>query len=240
MENLNDMFDLNNLIGRLRRIENDPAAQFEDIEDAFNDMIGQPIVAPIITMPAGILVLRARQVKSFNEVQSEEQISYLPQQLCEKFGRANMPDNPLFYGVLVNRDIRENRSGINRQVANGLSNFLAEIEELRRAGADFYSDDEIINFQRYMHHKFTDNVNADREYWIPAKFTFDVLVQPIIDGIFYESSQGRVDDRLKDCISVALKPQSVDTKLHFLGVYDVLIKNDGEKVTISAPIFRNL
>ena len=82
------MFDLNNLIGRLRRIENDPAAQFEDIEDAFNDMIGQPIVAPIITMPAGILVLRARQVKSFNEVQSEEQISYLPQQLCEKFGRA--------------------------------------------------------------------------------------------------------------------------------------------------------
>ena len=32
------MFDLNNLIGRLRRIENDPAAQFEDIEDAFNDM----------------------------------------------------------------------------------------------------------------------------------------------------------------------------------------------------------
>lgn len=45
------MFDLNNLIGRLRRIENDPAAQFEDIEDAFNDMIGQPIVAPIITMP---------------------------------------------------------------------------------------------------------------------------------------------------------------------------------------------
>lgn len=76
MENLNDMFDLNNLIGRLRRIENDPAAQFEDIEDAFNDMIGQPIVAPIITMPAGILVLRARQVKSFNEVQSEEQISY--------------------------------------------------------------------------------------------------------------------------------------------------------------------
>ena len=56
------MFDLNNLIGRLRRIENDPAAQFEDIEDAFNDMIGQPIVAPIITMPAGILVLRARQV----------------------------------------------------------------------------------------------------------------------------------------------------------------------------------
>ena len=180
MENLNDMFDLNNLIGRLRRIENDPAAQFEDIEDAFNDMIGQPIVAPIITMPAGILVLRARQVKSFNEVQSEEQISYLPQQLCEKFGRANMPD------------------------------------------------------------KFTDNVNADREYWIPAKFTFDVLVQPIIDGIFYESSQGRVDDRLKDCISVALKPQSVDTKLHFLGVYDVLIKNDGEKVTISAPIFRNL
>lgn len=37
MENLNDMFDLNNLIGRLRRIENDPAAQFEDIEDAFND-----------------------------------------------------------------------------------------------------------------------------------------------------------------------------------------------------------
>ena len=54
------MFDLNNLIGRLRRIENDPAAQFEDIEDAFNDMIGQPIVAPIITMPAGILVLRAR------------------------------------------------------------------------------------------------------------------------------------------------------------------------------------
>lgn len=64
MENLNDMFDLNNLIGRLRRIENDPAAQFEDIEDAFNDMIGQPIVAPIITMPAGILVLRARQVKS--------------------------------------------------------------------------------------------------------------------------------------------------------------------------------
>lgn len=45
MENLNDMFDLNNLIGRLRRIENDPAAQFEDIEDAFNDMIGQPIVA---------------------------------------------------------------------------------------------------------------------------------------------------------------------------------------------------
>ena len=32
MENLNDMFDLNNLIGRLRRIENDPAAQFEDIE----------------------------------------------------------------------------------------------------------------------------------------------------------------------------------------------------------------
>lgn len=49
-------------------------------------------------------------------------------------------------------------------------NFLAEIEELRRAGADFYSDDEIINFQRYMHHKFTDNVNADREYWIPAKF----------------------------------------------------------------------
>ena len=294
MENLNDMFDLNNLIGRLRRIENDPAAQFEDIEDAFNDMIGQPIVAPIITMPAGILVLRARQVKSFNEVQSEEQISYLPQQLCEKFGRANMPDNPLFYGVLVNRDneeeiprltnsiilslfeacpffrgpmidveyravvgcwesykpldgltiinpdLRENRSGINRQVANGLSNFLAEIEELRRAGADFYSDDEIINFQRYMHHKFTDNVNADREYWIPAKFTFDVLVQPIIDGIFYESSQGRVDDRLKDCISVALKPQSVDTKLHFLGVYDVLIKNDGEKVTISAPIFRNL
>ena len=117
---------------------------------------------------------------------------------------------------------------------------MAEIEELRRAGADFYSDDEIINFQRYMHHKFTDNVNADREYWIPAKFTFDVLVQPIIDGIFYESSQGRVDDRLKDCISVALKPQSVDTKLHFLGVYDVLIKNDGEKVTISAPIFRNL
>lgn len=91
-----------------------------------------------------------------------------------------------------------------------------------------------------MHHKFTDNVNADREYWIPAKFTFDVLVQPIIDGIFYESSQGRVDDRLKDCISVALKPQSVDTKLHFLGGYDVLIKNDGEKVTISAPIFRNL
>ena len=107
MENLNDMFDLNNLIGRLRRIENDPAAQFEDIEDAFNDMIGQPIVAPIITMPAGILVLRARQVKSFNEVQSEEQISYLPQQLCEKFGRANMPDNPLFYGVLVNRDNEE-------------------------------------------------------------------------------------------------------------------------------------
>ena len=206
MENLNDMFDLNNLIGRLRRIENDPAAQFEDIEDAFNDMIGQPIVAPIITMPAGILVLRARQVKSFNEVQSEEQISYLPQQLCERFGRANMPDNPLFYCVLVNRDneeeiprltnsiilslfeacpffrgpmideeyravvgcwesykpldgltiinpdLRENRSGINRQVANGLSNFLAEIEELRRAGADSYSDDEIINFQRYMHH----------------------------------------------------------------------------------------
>ena len=31
MENLNDMFDLNNLIGRLRRIENDPAAQFEDM-----------------------------------------------------------------------------------------------------------------------------------------------------------------------------------------------------------------
>lgn len=106
MENLNDMFDLNNLIGRLRRIENDPAAQFEDIEDAFNDMIGQPIVRNY-NQPAGILVLRARQVKSFNEVQSEEQISYLPQQLCEKFGRANMPDNPLFYGVLVNRDNEE-------------------------------------------------------------------------------------------------------------------------------------
>ena len=57
MENLNDMFDLNNLIGRLRRIENDPAAQFEDIEDAFNDMIGQPIVAPIIKL--GILSIFA-------------------------------------------------------------------------------------------------------------------------------------------------------------------------------------
>lgn len=55
-------------------------------------------------------------------------------------------------------------------------------------------------------------------------------MQPIIDGIFYESSQGRVDDRLKDCISVALKPQSVDTKLHFLGVYDVLIKMMGRKL----------
>lgn len=93
MENLNDMFDLNNLIGRLRRIENDPAAQFEDIEDAFNDMIGQPIVAPIITMPAGILVLRARQVKSFNEVQSEEQISYLPRNFV-KNSDGDMPDNP--------------------------------------------------------------------------------------------------------------------------------------------------
>ena len=45
MENLNDMFDLNNLIGRLRRIENDPAAQFEDIEDAFNDTAPAPRAA---------------------------------------------------------------------------------------------------------------------------------------------------------------------------------------------------
>lgn len=107
MENLNDMFDLNNLIGRLRRIENDPAAQFEDIEDAFNELRGLPYVAPIITMPAGILVLRTRPVNSFEDVLNEGQISYLPQQLCEKFGRANMPDNPLFYGVLVNRDNEE-------------------------------------------------------------------------------------------------------------------------------------
>ena len=70
MENLNDMFDLNNLIGRLRRIENDPAAQFEDIEDAFNDMIGQPIVAPIITMPAGILVLRSEERRVGKECRS--------------------------------------------------------------------------------------------------------------------------------------------------------------------------
>lgn len=295
MEILNGMLDLNNFIVRLQQIEGEPAAKFEDVVEVLNELIGQPYIAPSITMSAGILVLRARPVDSFDEVLHESQISYLPPQNCTKFGRANMPGNPLFYGVLVNRNERtviqnipasriltlyegcqffrepmkdgeyravvgcwetleplrgltiinpeqmENRAGINKEVADALPAFLSSLNtELREKGTEFYSDEEIVNFLRYMHHKFTDDVNDNKEYWIPAKFASDVLKFPELDGIFYESSQGRVDDKLNECISVALKPESVDTKLHFLGVYDVLIRKDQGGILIPLPKFREL
>lgn len=295
MENLNDMLDLNNFIGRLQQIEGDPAAKFEDVVEVFNELIGQPYIAPSITMPAGTLVLRARSVDSFDEVLHESQISYLPPQNCTKFGRANKPAHPLFYGVfvnynkdkaipdiygslvltlyeacsffrkpmqldeyrvvvgcwqtlepltgltIINPEPRENRAGLNKRVADALPAFLSSLDtKYRKKGIEIYSNEEVINFQNYMHHKFTDDVNDDKEYWIPAKFTFDILESPKLDGIFYESSQGRVDEKLKECISIALKPESVDTKLHFMGVYDVLIRHDRGEVSIPRPKFREL
>lgn len=276
------MQNLNSIIEQLNRVELNPGSTFCDVCEILGTLRGEPLIAPILAIPESYIIFRGRSVKSFDEVQKVEDISYPPINKCEDFGRANMPRKPMFYGVVtenkmdmqidsqiklcinescaflnspepnveyrvvigiwqnskplygipvINPDNNGNRSGINKKIAQEFSSYMDHIDE-NGGGTDIYSVEEIINFQRFLHHKFTSPVRNSRGYWVSAKLTDDLILEKDknIDGIFYESSKGRTDPKLSECLSLAIKPSVVDEKLVFCAFCDVVfVFNQGKR-----------
>lgn len=287
------MLNLDTIVAQLTQVELNGKPTFENVCNILDKLYGEPIIAPILDIPRSHIIFRARPVKSFDEVQTIEHISYPPKDKCHNFGRANMPEQPMFYGVvgenkrdmtidaqlklciseacsslaqpehnveykvvvgiwqnskelsgipIINPDYNGNRSGINKTISKEFSIFIDNVDNGGEAEPKSYSVSEIINFQRFLHRKFTFPVQNSKEYWIPAKLTADLLQNKDIDGIFYESSKGLIDPNLNECLNIAIKPIVADEKLVFCALCDttVVFLPEKERFHIANYRFRKL
>ncbi|HML66720.1 MAG TPA: hypothetical protein PKC55_17990 [Dysgonomonas sp.] len=91
--------NLNEIIVRLEQVDYSRDTDAEVVEILLN-MYGKPIPAPIIDIPAGKYILRARNVADYNEVSVPLDLSY--NRNSAYYGRANKPNSPIFYGSYFN------------------------------------------------------------------------------------------------------------------------------------------
>lgn len=113
-------------------------------------------------------------------------------------------------------------SQINRSFSTKLfaDNFKTYFNETERK----ISHSDAICLHNYLYRQFTNIASKESDYWVSSLISEIILSTDILDGIVYESNQSQ-DPKLCESLCVAIKPQSVDNKLEFIGAtdYDISI-----------------
>lgn len=131
--------------------------------------------------------------------------------------------------TIINPESQNNKSDNLKRMADELNLFVEKYK-------DYFDKEDVTSLQKFMYQQYNKKALAEHDYWIPALFTMDLIKSGNIDGILYESAQA-ADAQLDNVLCLAIKPESVDTKLNFLSAIKVTITiKAGKASVIGEPI----
>lgn len=117
--------------------------------------------------------------------------------------------------TIINPESQNNKSDNLKRMADELNLFVEKYK-------DYFDKEDVTSLQKFMYQQYNKKALAEHDYWIPALFTMDLIKSGNIDGILYESAQA-ADAQLDNVLCLAIKPESVDSKLSFLSAIKVTI-----------------
>lgn len=131
--------------------------------------------------------------------------------------------------TIINPESQNNKSDNLKRMADELNLFVEKYK-------DYFDKEDVTSLQKFMYQQYNKKALAEHDYWIPALFTMDLIKSGNIDGILYESAQV-ADAQLDNVLCLAIKPESVDSKLSFLSAIKVTITiKAGKASVIGEPI----
>lgn len=131
--------------------------------------------------------------------------------------------------TIINPESQNNKSDNLKRMADELNLFVEKYK-------DYFDKEDVTSLQKFMYQQYNKKALAEHDYWIPALFTMDLIKSGNIDGILYESAQA-ADAQLDNVLCLAIKPESVDSKLSFLSAIKVTITiKAGKASVIGEPI----